>query len=105
MSERQEVAGRTKALADERFLLCVGREVDRARAKFPNGDDMALAATEEAGEAIKALLDFKYGNGSTADIYKECVQAAAMFLRLATEGDKGTGYPGYTFADFVAFPL
>lgn len=78
---------------DMSFLFDVKAEVVNARSKFSNVD-LAHAMTEEFGEVIKALLDQKQkGKVSSREIYEECVQAAAMALRLATEGDPC--FPGY----------
>lgn len=73
--------------ADIKFMFDVKSEVVKARSRFTN-DDLAHAMTEEFGEVIKALLDQKQKDKCTsAEIYKECVQAAAMAMRLALEGD------------------
>lgn len=72
---------------DMAFMFDVKAEATTARTKFPN-TDLAHAMTEEFGEVIKALMDQKQKDKvSSSDIYKECVQAAAMAMRLATEGD------------------
>jgi hypothetical protein len=72
---------------DLSFMFDVKAEVVKAREKFSNLD-LAHAMTEEFGEVIKALLDQKQKNKvSSEEIYRECVQAAAMAMRLATEGD------------------
>lgn len=73
--------------SDISFLFDVKSEVTAARARFSN-TDLAHAMTEEFGEVIKALMDQKQKDKvSSAEIYKECVQAAAMAMRLAMEGD------------------
>jgi hypothetical protein len=73
--------------SDMQFFLDVKKEVVSARSKFSN-TDLAHAFTEEFGEVIKSLLDQKQKNKvSSEEIYKECVQAAAMAMRLALEGD------------------
>ena len=75
------------------FLYDMKSETINARSKFSNVD-LALALTEEFGEIIKALLDQKQKKrGTSSDIYNECVQAAAMAMRLATEGDPN--FPDY----------
>lgn len=63
------------------FLADVQREVESARAKFPGNGYMYLALAEEVGEVAKALLERDDG------LYAECVQVAAMAMRLAEEGD------------------
>ena len=78
-----------------RFLNDIVDEVDRAREKFPGNKHMMGAFHEEVGEVAKAMLEREYNAQDHAeldmrldvDVYKECVQAAAMALRVATEGD------------------
>ena len=65
------------------FLNDVYREVIRARQKFPSPEGLMAALTEEVGEVAKAVLDEPWPN-----VYGECVQAAAMALRLAEERDQ-----------------
>lgn len=64
-------------------------EVARARGLHPESELLSLAFTEEAGEVIKALLDHREGKpGATMlEFRKECIQAAAMAVRLYQEGD------------------
>lgn len=68
--------------ADAEFLRAVGDEAVRARGLFPSPIALALALAEEAGEVAKALQDEPAENVRT-----ECIQLAAMALRLAVEGD------------------
>ena len=76
------------------FLYNVKAEVKRAREKFSN-DDLAHAMTEEFGEVIKALMDQKQKKTVTSqEIYDECVQAAAMAMRVALDGDPN--FPDYS---------
>lgn len=74
------------------FETDVKRELERARAKFPTNEHKGHALTEESGEVITALLEHKYGVGCALDVYKECVQAAAMAQRVAEEGDADFPY-------------
>lgn len=67
------------------FFLDVKKEIRRAEAKSPETDCLGLALMEEAGKVAKAMLSEKPLN-----IYKECVQTAAMALRVAVEGDPST---------------
>ena len=78
-------------------------EAVRARKLFPNPDHLLLAFTEEAGEVVKAALDFRNhlanarASGSPVnltraaalheEVGKEIVQACAMLIRLWDEGD------------------
>jgi hypothetical protein len=61
-------------------------ELERAEKLHPNWpkDIVYQIATmcEEAGEALKATLDYKYGKGPSDDIIKEVIQTAAMCLRF-----------------------
>ncbi len=64
-------------------------EVNQARSLHPEPELLSLAFAEEAGEVIKALLDLREGKpGATLEAFqKECIQAAAMAVRLYQEGD------------------
>ena len=88
-------------LLNSKFLNDVVDEVDRARDKFPDNKHMYAALAEEAGEVANALLerDYKHhdekplGNaGYDRHVWDECVQTAAMCLRVATEGDPSFRY-------------
>jgi hypothetical protein len=74
---------------DVNFLNQVRAEANRARNLFPNQsmEMVALALAEESGEAVKATLDVYFGNGKAtpADLVKECIQTAAMAMRLALD--------------------
>jgi hypothetical protein len=82
---------------DAGFLNDVVEELARAREKFPGNHHMLGAFHEEVGEVAKAMLERDYAPGQAVDggnpraldveVYWECVQAAAMALRVATEGD------------------
>lgn len=78
---------------DLAFMYDVKAEAQAARLLFTN-TDLVLAMAEEFGEVVKAILDQKQKKGVLSEeIRKECVQAAAMAMRLATEGDPC--FPGY----------
>jgi hypothetical protein len=62
------------------FVQSVLDEVDTARACYPDKPTMAVLV-EEVGEVARALQD----EGRQA-LYSECIQVAAMALRLALEG-------------------
>lgn len=85
---------------DHEFITAVMSEVKRAREKFPSPSHLALAHAEEAGEVTKAVLDFTQKGGSRNAIWKEAVQAAAMALRVACEGDPTVRVPPMTQKDF-----
>ena len=61
------------------------REVLRAEEKFPCWPVDAVHGTaimaEEAGEAVKAALDWHYGRGHIDQLRKELIQTAAMVVR------------------------
>ncbi len=67
------------------FLAEVEAEIYRARAKFPGNEHMYVALAEEVGEVANALLEGSEG------LRAECVQVAAMAMRLAEEGDADFG--------------
>lgn len=67
------------------WILDVGDELRRARAKFPGTNLLTTAFAEEAGELVKAILDGY--NGKASDIYTEAIQTIAMVVRLLEEGD------------------
>lgn len=62
-------------------LADVGEEMIRARAKFPGTKHLTGALMEEVGEVAKELLE------GGDNVWGECVQAACVALRIATEGD------------------
>ncbi len=84
------------------FIHAVADEVTRARQKFPNNKHMLAALVEEVGEVANALLERDYCEGEPTNasehlthdrhVWKECVQAAAMCVRVATEGDPSFQY-------------
>ncbi len=69
----------------------VYRELERAREKFPHWptDPIHAAAivAEEAGELVKAALDYTYLEGTHEDMDKEAAQTAAMGIRFLMNGD------------------
>ena len=79
---------------EAQFIIDVGKEVARARKKFPEGKHLLAALFEEVGEVSNALLEREYlvepavfPSDHDRYVWNECVQAAAMAMRLATEGD------------------
>lgn len=68
-------------------------EANRTSEIFPSADHLALAFAEEAGEVVKAINDHMQGKASLRQVRKELIQAAAMVLRLAEEGDPTVGLP------------
>lgn len=66
----------------ETFIMDLRDEVQSATKKFPRPDAILAALMEEAGEVANAVLDRPWN-----EVYKECIQTAAMALRLALEGD------------------
>lgn len=97
-----------------KFFNDVAEELVRAIAKFPTNKHRMGALHEEVGEVAKAMLERDYGHTSAEphndtldnDVYKECVQAAAMALRVATEGDPDYLYqnPHYRAMDTTSNP-
>lgn len=82
--------------SDEMIIQDIRDELVRARHKFPTNRHQLAAFNEEAGELTKAMLDYecehKRNIVSPEDIYYEAVQAAAMAIRVATEGDSDFKY-------------
>jgi len=78
---------------EAQFYIEVSSELIRARYKFPEGKHLLAALFEEAGEVANALLERDYlvnrysPEEHNRHVWNECVQTAAMALRLATEGD------------------
>lgn len=69
------------------FMTKVIDEARRARAKFPPPNTTFAAAVEELGEVAKALMEMQAGRDTREHFVEECVQLAAMALRMAIEGD------------------
>lgn len=69
----------------------VCQEILRAEKKFPGwpADTVHGAAivAEEAGEAVKAALDFHYGRGDERQLRKELIHTAAMAMRFLKNFD------------------
>lgn len=91
----------------EKFLRDVAAEVAKARAKFggQSSEMTGLALAEEINEVhlavalgarqpIKKILHIKEGKSGEDDLYLECVQVAAMALRLALESDDRREWAG-----------
>lgn len=80
------------------FVRAAWAEAQKNRNHPTRGDQgslvTALALAEEAGEAIKALNHILEGKGGEAELYLECVQTAAMALRLATELEDRSTWAG-----------
>lgn len=78
----------------EGFARDMTREALRAAEKFPQPNPLIAAMTEEAGEVSKAILHIREGKSDDWQAVRdECVQLAAMALRLALEGDPTVGVP------------
>lgn len=70
-------------------LKAIEEELERARKKFPKWpkDHIHAAAivAEEAGELIRAALQYKYEFQKSSAITEEAIQTAAMCIRLLEE--------------------
>lgn len=77
-------------------------EVMGARAKFPRNKHQLAAKSEEDGELAKAMIEREIGLATSADVYKEAVQCAAMAIRVAIDGDSDFEHD-LTWADMHAF--
>jgi hypothetical protein len=77
---------------DLQFIIALIAEIQAAREKFPETEHLHAAFQEETGEVAKALFEIERGEETYEGYLAECVQAAAMAMRLATEGDPD--FPG-----------
>lgn len=78
--------------ADAAFVSSVLLEVARAREIFPDNFNLLAAATEEVGETLEALFARVRKRVNAQQVWDEAVQAAAMAVRIAVEGDAMTPY-------------
>ena len=46
-------------------------------------DEWMLIASEEVGEAAKAILEGRNNKGKLEEVEKECIQAATLYLKIA----------------------
>ncbi len=103
MKVTQPIDPLRRRLMDSKFLADVAVEILSARALFPDSRHMLAALFEEAGEVAEALMEHDYYTENSnnpaskrevnaAKVYKECVQAAAMAMRVAVEGDPSFSY-------------
>ena len=87
-----------------RFVFDATQEYKGAMAKFPGNRCNVAALMEEVGELAQALLQYefepaKYGVTS-ANIYAEAVQVAAMAMKIALHGS--SEFPSYQFSKAFA---
>lgn len=68
---------------EELTMDALRAEVRRARTKFPGNRYLLAALTEETGELARALLQRKPKD----EVHRECLQVAAVALRILEEGD------------------
>jgi len=76
--------------AEQEALLAIIEEYFRAKRKHPNwptNDAIHAGAivSEEAGELIRACLQFTYENGKEENMHKEAIQTGAMALRFLSQ--------------------
>ena len=69
----------------QHVMTSISNEVIKAEIKHPDWPDDVIHQTaimnEEAGEAIRAALQYVYEGGSLDDLRKELIQTAAMCVR------------------------
>ena len=103
----EQVVRAVDASPEASFCVDVLAEVRKARAKFggQSSEVTGLALGEELNEVflavalgsrqpIKKLLHIREGKSGEDELYAECVQLAAMALRLATESADRAAWPG-----------
>lgn len=83
-----------EGLPSSKLLHGIANEVVSARQKFPTNKHNLAAMLEEAGEVANALLEFENGNKTEGDVVLECVQLAAMAIRIAEEGSAEFSFQG-----------
>jgi NTP pyrophosphatase (non-canonical NTP hydrolase) len=77
-------------MADSAILQDILNELKKAKKKFPNWPDhmvsRAAIVAEEAGELVRAALQFKYERSDREsqilELRKEAIQTAAMAIRF-----------------------
>jgi len=79
--------------AMQKIFAEIYEEILIARRNFPSNHHRQAALAEEAGEVTRELLEFYYENSDERKVVHECIQTAAMAIRLALEGD-----PAFNFA-------
>lgn len=70
------------------------QELNRAKQQYPGPfptDPVYCAAiiAEEAGEVVKAALNYYYHNGTLGDLQKETAQTGAMVVRMLNAIQRG----------------
>lgn len=77
---------------EKQHLVAIITELDNARDKHPDwpSDAVHKAAIvgEEAGELIRAAINYFYEDGSPEEMYKEATQTAATAVRLLIDNPK-----------------
>lgn len=66
-------------------------EAGNAARKYPQPNYLITKVAEEAGEVVKAAVHCVEGRETLENLRGEIVQAIAMLLRLACEGDQVHG--------------
>lgn len=76
-------------IEEKRWIHCIIMELELAQQKHPNWPDdhihAAAIINEEAGELIRAAIQYKYEKGRFYDMHKEAIQTGAMALRFLIE--------------------
>lgn len=73
------------------MIHLIQEELEKAEAKHPDWPcdiiHQVSIMNEEAGEAIRAALQFEYESGKIDEVKKELIQTAAMCLRILNNLD------------------
>jgi hypothetical protein len=78
-----------KINSNQWWIIAIQEELNSARKVWPSPDNLTGALAEESGEAVKEAMHFYNGESSANrdNLTIECIQTAAMAIRLAEEGD------------------
>lgn len=72
-------------MTKENYIDAIQSELKKAQEKHPAWPTDIIHAVaimqEEAGEAIRAAIQYEYEDGELAEVQKELIQTAAMCLR------------------------
>jgi hypothetical protein len=59
------------------------RQLEKWGIQDHSAEEWFIISSEEVGEVAKAIVEWRFNNGTPADVAKEAVQAATLFLKIA----------------------